>query len=269
MQPTLRRADSNLDYLQLWQDLQESAGGNITDDPFALLDVVPAAQPPPKRPRSEVIPAERRPYMPPTDPSTGAPYVSVKITQGNRAVDAANLWIRSNSRSSWACVTVDCASEAQADQIERMAKSDPTASPDEGIELKFVLIYDDAHKAPVDKHKKGKHCDMITIQTRQGSEKSADTIPLPLSNEFGFHTQKGVRSAQCNYDPKKHELAWDVPEFFSLHEYVEVKRPQDITHRVEFSFKPVSYTHLRAHETPEHLVCRLLLEKKKKKNIKE
>ena len=29
---------------------------------------------------------------------------------------------------------------------------------------------------------------------------------------------------------------------------------------------PVSYTHLRAHETPEHLVCRLLLEKKKKSN---
>src|SRR5674536_111515 len=25
-------------------------------------------------------------------------------------------------------------------------------------------------------------------------------------------------------------------------------------------FCPVSYTHLRAHETPEHLVCRLLLE---------
>eukprot|EP00658_Telonema_sp_P-2_P013720 TRINITY_DN15200_c0_g1_i1.p1 TRINITY_DN15200_c0_g1~~TRINITY_DN15200_c0_g1_i1.p1 ORF type:complete len:116 (+),score=22.13 TRINITY_DN15200_c0_g1_i1:138-485(+) len=32
---------------------------------------------------------------------------------------------------------------------------------------------------------------------------------------------------------------------------------------------PVSYTHLRAHETPEHLVCRLLLEKKKKKNNKK
>ena len=33
----------------------------------------------------------------------------------------------------------------------------------------------------------------------------------------------------------------------------------------------VSYTHLRAHETPEHLVCRLLLEKKKqhKKLIKK
>eukprot|EP00658_Telonema_sp_P-2_P005618 TRINITY_DN12109_c0_g1_i3.p1 TRINITY_DN12109_c0_g1~~TRINITY_DN12109_c0_g1_i3.p1 ORF type:complete len:230 (-),score=88.35 TRINITY_DN12109_c0_g1_i3:35-724(-) len=32
---------------------------------------------------------------------------------------------------------------------------------------------------------------------------------------------------------------------------------------------PVSYTHLRAHETPEHLVCRLLLEKKKKTNNKK
>ncbi len=29
---------------------------------------------------------------------------------------------------------------------------------------------------------------------------------------------------------------------------------------------PVSYTHLRAHETLSDLVCRLLLEKKKKKN---
>ena len=32
-----------------------------------------------------------------------------------------------------------------------------------------------------------------------------------------------------------------------------------------FSTYPVSYTHLRAHETGRNLVCRLLLEKKKKK----
>ena len=30
-----------------------------------------------------------------------------------------------------------------------------------------------------------------------------------------------------------------------------------------FALEAVSYTHLRAHETPEHIVCRLLLEKKK------
>eukprot|EP00658_Telonema_sp_P-2_P005804 TRINITY_DN12193_c0_g1_i3.p2 TRINITY_DN12193_c0_g1~~TRINITY_DN12193_c0_g1_i3.p2 ORF type:complete len:133 (-),score=13.64 TRINITY_DN12193_c0_g1_i3:56-454(-) len=34
--------------------------------------------------------------------------------------------------------------------------------------------------------------------------------------------------------------------------------------RLSMNTTPVSYTHLRAHETPEHLVCRLLLEKKKK-----
>src|SRR5680860_1684237 len=31
-----------------------------------------------------------------------------------------------------------------------------------------------------------------------------------------------------------------------------------------FPTRPVSYTHLRAHETDSYLVCRLLLEKKKK-----
>ena len=32
-----------------------------------------------------------------------------------------------------------------------------------------------------------------------------------------------------------------------------------------WGIQTVSYTHLRAHETPEHLVCRLLLEKKDKR----
>src|SRR5678816_1917858 len=39
---------------------------------------------------------------------------------------------------------------------------------------------------------------------------------------------------------------------------------QLVRHRAGVAFdqqSPVSYTHLRAHETPEHLVCRLLLEK--------
>src|SRR5450756_1494576 len=40
---------------------------------------------------------------------------------------------------------------------------------------------------------------------------------------------------------------------------------QGITFEVLSDFWPVSYTHLRAHETRHDLVCRLLLEKKKKK----
>src|SRR5665648_1220316 len=37
----------------------------------------------------------------------------------------------------------------------------------------------------------------------------------------------------------------------------------------KIKWKPVSYTHLRAHETRHDLVCRLLLEKKKKKKKKK
>ena len=39
--------------------------------------------------------------------------------------------------------------------------------------------------------------------------------------------------------------------------------------RVLLRLAPVSYTHLRAHETGRNLVCRLLLEKKKKKKNKK
>ena len=34
-------------------------------------------------------------------------------------------------------------------------------------------------------------------------------------------------------------------------------------HTGDNMFTAISYTHIRAHETPEHLVCRLLIEKKK------
>src|SRR5659263_779652 len=39
--------------------------------------------------------------------------------------------------------------------------------------------------------------------------------------------------------------------------------------KLDDPYGPVSYTHLRAHETRHDLVCRLLLEKKKKKEIKK
>eukprot|EP00658_Telonema_sp_P-2_P016210 TRINITY_DN16274_c0_g2_i1.p1 TRINITY_DN16274_c0_g2~~TRINITY_DN16274_c0_g2_i1.p1 ORF type:complete len:122 (+),score=18.00 TRINITY_DN16274_c0_g2_i1:3-368(+) len=42
---------------------------------------------------------------------------------------------------------------------------------------------------------------------------------------------------------------------------------RDVSGLGECGSLPVSYTHLRAHETPEHLVCRLLLEKKKKTKL--
>ena len=42
-----------------------------------------------------------------------------------------------------------------------------------------------------------------------------------------------------------------------------IDQSNDEASRLKDDYISVSYTHLRAHETPEHLVCRLLLEKKK------
>src|SRR5678816_3847679 len=55
----------------------------------------------------------------------------------------------------------------------------------------------------------------------------------------------------------------DAQEMASL--YREVERGCDLFLDLccwGYGLTTVSYTHLRAHETPEHLVCRLLLEKK-------
>eukprot|EP00658_Telonema_sp_P-2_P009942 TRINITY_DN13712_c0_g1_i4.p1 TRINITY_DN13712_c0_g1~~TRINITY_DN13712_c0_g1_i4.p1 ORF type:complete len:214 (-),score=70.12 TRINITY_DN13712_c0_g1_i4:50-691(-) len=51
----------------------------------------------------------------------------------------------------------------------------------------------------------------------------------------------------------------------SLDQIVQVYKEHGVDLHEERDAGTVSYTHLRAHETPEHLVCRLLLEKKKKK----
>src|SRR5665647_93982 len=54
-------------------------------------------------------------------------------------------------------------------------------------------------------------------------------------------------------------LAFFTWNFFFLppHHTLQIHDPKDW-------LSPVSYTHLRAHETDSYLVCRLLLEKKKK-----
>ena len=55
-------------------------------------------------------------------------------------------------------------------------------------------------------------------------------------------------------------LHWKIHTFFPRVETIQTEAEG----RVLDCFNSVSYTHLRAHETREDLVCRLLLEKKKK-----
>src|SRR5678815_5927498 len=58
---------------------------------------------------------------------------------------------------------------------------------------------------------------------------------------------------------------WNVPLYISARGLTtSAMSYNERIFEIEFDFidhLSVSYTHLRAHETPEHLVCRLLLEK--------
>eukprot|EP00658_Telonema_sp_P-2_P078184 TRINITY_DN7263_c0_g1_i1.p1 TRINITY_DN7263_c0_g1~~TRINITY_DN7263_c0_g1_i1.p1 ORF type:complete len:115 (-),score=14.03 TRINITY_DN7263_c0_g1_i1:18-362(-) len=95
-------------------------------------------------------------------------------------------------------------------------------------------------------------------------------VPLSSSSCFVFlNTQT----------PKKKEKHYTTPQKYTTHYQKTHTHTTTITHpptplsdnilpplTLPHSCVPVSYTHLRAHETPEHLVCRLLLEKKKNKH---
>eukprot|EP00658_Telonema_sp_P-2_P022789 TRINITY_DN19118_c0_g1_i1.p2 TRINITY_DN19118_c0_g1~~TRINITY_DN19118_c0_g1_i1.p2 ORF type:complete len:138 (+),score=44.28 TRINITY_DN19118_c0_g1_i1:303-716(+) len=76
--------------------------------------------------------------------------------------------------------------------------------------------------------------------------------------------------ATASYDVyKKIEQAGRFSTNIPFEEFISVlAKVRANCFMTEHSIGPVSYTHLRAHETPEHLVCRLLLEKKKKNNNK-
>ena len=216
--PELGRTQSNMDFINLWTELN----GNLENDPFgqhsaghpsiaAVFGDGPEDPSPAKKPKVRHSPlscplipvatqledgstgydgpVDGAGYMPPTPDSAGLPHMRLELTQGTRdKAEAGSLWIRSNSRSAWMNVYVDAASEEQAAQIESIARSVQGSNPAGGLTLRFKIIYDDAHKMPIQAQKKGKHTDFITIMTRQGSDKSQDTIPLVCRNSFGVST---------------------------------------------------------------------------------
>src|SRR5664280_2197489 len=95
---------------------------------------------------------------------------------------------------------------------------------------------------------------------------------------FGQDTMHGAHRAEVGTFVQKGGIDLDrslVPEAFRV-QLIEYRLPflrierarwrqPDPVHggRLQATVQPVSYTHLRAHETVLDLVCRLLLEKKK------
>eukprot|EP00831_Metopus_contortus_P076110 TRINITY_DN7007_c0_g1_i2.p2 TRINITY_DN7007_c0_g1~~TRINITY_DN7007_c0_g1_i2.p2 ORF type:complete len:137 (+),score=33.03 TRINITY_DN7007_c0_g1_i2:121-531(+) len=87
-----------------------------------------------------------------------------------------------------------------------------------------------------------------------------------LSRETAFFGPQDTEKGLDFLMQKLRDLALlqDFPEYCKdVNRYEDDERSFGVT--VPGKNIPVSYTHLRAHETSLHLVCRLLLEKKKKK----
>eukprot|EP00831_Metopus_contortus_P046430 TRINITY_DN37296_c0_g1_i3.p1 TRINITY_DN37296_c0_g1~~TRINITY_DN37296_c0_g1_i3.p1 ORF type:complete len:162 (+),score=38.61 TRINITY_DN37296_c0_g1_i3:230-715(+) len=91
--------------------------------------------------------------------------------------------------------------------------------------------------------------DLRTPEPEKKDLKGRLVLPPEIALRNSFY--ESIR----DYDDRQIEGCSDASFEMDLEPDSGVKR---------ISFGPVSYTHLRAHETSLHLVCRLLLEKKKK-----
>src|SRR5450756_2742490 len=91
--------------------------------------------------------------------------------------------------------------------------------------------------------------------------------PVPLPTERSVYCV--IRSPHVNKDSREHFEIRTHKRLIDILEptpaTVDALMGMDLPAGVDIEIKPVSYTHLRAHETRHDLVCRLLLEKKKQK----
>ena len=92
-----------------------------------------------------------------------------------------------------------------------------------------------------------------------------NNLPIPNAAEWELKTTRAKGSSlttgfHIEPSPTAYKFVPRIllPLYGWPHEKAGIKYPAD-----EMSFRPVSYTHIRAHETVLDLVCRLLLEQQK------
>ena len=95
------------------------------------------------------------------------------------------------------------------------------------------------------------------LDSKEGSKVTFDNVLLLANGDKISVGAPAIDGAQVGVKVLKH---------FKGNKVIVFKKKRRKGYRVK---NAVSYTHLRAHETPEHLVCRLLLEKKKKQKTKK
>src|SRR5665647_3893450 len=95
---------------------------------------------------------------------------------------------------------------------------------------------------------------LLEMQTSQSNTKlsATEVLVLPAQSSVGFNNDSLAKRLS--------DLGWHMNVIAEDKKYAWLQKGT----RYVISYFSVSYTHLRAHETDSYLVCRLLLEKKKK-----
>src|SRR5659263_228405 len=150
----------------------------------------------------------------------------------------------------------------------------------EQIEMKIVKLTRIGSNPGVVLHGDNNKQIMATLRSIKGFEGKRDFRPTELNNFLDGRINSITpiqpfivypiinKSTGLCYLITFERLIPTTPEFIDAQVY---GRPYAIPSVIRFglgTYKTVSYTHLRAHETRHDLVCRLLLEKKKKNNQK-
>src|SRR5665647_3702646 len=110
-----------------------------------------------------------------------------------------------------------------------------------------------------------------TTRNTRNERGSCTTTPAVGNEQVGASNHQQEQQQQHRHGRAEAEVPVDERVVVDVDRHqvrrIRWRRPEEDEGRVEVvegPQEPVSYTHLRAHETDSYLVCRLLLEQKKK-----
>eukprot|EP00658_Telonema_sp_P-2_P060723 TRINITY_DN49567_c0_g1_i1.p1 TRINITY_DN49567_c0_g1~~TRINITY_DN49567_c0_g1_i1.p1 ORF type:complete len:198 (-),score=36.38 TRINITY_DN49567_c0_g1_i1:65-658(-) len=172
---------------------------------------------------------------------------------------SASEYQRSALRGSFTALQMSCLQEALrsdfeaalvalkrstglASQTKKCSELHKMASLVRYVDLQWAAITYAARAIPVRHMEPRQQCLLPGFDIVAEAPNSANLVRMEFSDALDFVVEESMSSG---FGPQD-ELSID-------------------RHEIDTYYKPVSYTHLRAHETPEHLVCRLLLEKNKQR----